>query len=206
MSKEAETELVLFAKFNNFKGFSEAAQKIKLWQYVAKLGEHNTCRVRRDNSTGKFKNTYTFKLTKVTSDNSQQRMEYNVAVDDDFLEGFKTLAFKLEDKIRYVFKVKDIPIQFMVNGKIINKVIDEVIYEIDLFLNNTGVITDWCKIDIELDSIKKKLNGKYDENVEKQILENIKTLPFEPTDIFLENDPDYKELREKVYSSQTILL
>lgn len=206
MSKEAETELVLFAKFNNFKGFSEAAQKIKLWQYVAKLGEKNTCRVRRDNSTGKFKNTYTFKLTKVTSDNSQQRMEYNVAVDDDFLEGFKTLAFKLEDKIRYVFKVKDIPIQFMVNGKIIDKVIDEVIYEIDLFLNNTGVITDWCKIDIGLDSIKKKLNGKYDENVEKQILENIKTLPFEPTDIFLENDPDYKELREKVYSSQTIPL
>lgn len=206
MSKEAETELVLFSKFNNFKGFSEANQKIKLWQYIAKLGENNTCRVRRDNSTGKFKNTYTFKLTKITSDNSQQRMEYNVPVDDDFLEGFKTLAFKLDDKIRYIFKVKDIPIQFMVNGKIIDKVIDEVIYEIDLFLNSTGAISDWCKIDIELDSIKKKLNGKYDENVEKQILENIKKLPFEPSDIFLENDPDYKELREKVYSTQTILL
>lgn len=206
MAKEAETELVLFCKFNNYEGFKKANQKVKLWQYVAKLGDSNTCRVRRDNFTGKFINTFTFKLTKLTDDNSQKRIEHNTFVDDDFLEGFKTLAFKLEDKIRYIFKVKDIPLQFMINGKTVERVLDEVIYEVDLFIDKTGAITDWCKIDIEIDAIKKKLNGKYDESVEEQLLNNIKQLPFEPTDIFLENDPDYKNLKEKVYSSQTILL
>ncbi len=206
MSTETETELVLFAKFNNFKGFDDANQRIKLWQYVAHLGERNTCRVRRDNSSGKFKNTYTFKINKTKSDNSQQRVEYNVDVDDSFLEGFKTLAFKLDDKIRYVFKVKNVTVNLSNNTKLVMRIIDEIVYEVDLFLDKTGAICDWCKIDIELDTLMKKLNGKYDKNIETQIINILKKLPIELSDIFLETDEDYKKLKEEVYKLQTIVL
>lgn len=203
-----ETELVVFCKIGNMNGLNKAKGKIHMLQYETPIGlEDRYCRIRRTEENGKVDLVFTFKLVVKSDDNSKTRIEYNNEVTEDFFEGFKKICERYNNKTRYKFIANDMLVRLNINGKEVDKNVEEVVYEVDVFTDRNGKISEWCKIDVELDSIKKQLKNMYSDEVEADILLNLESLPIEPYSIMLEEyNKENKKLFDAIYAEHSIKL
>lgn len=190
-TKQAENEITIFAKIGNIEGLKSATRHEDQIQIEARLGAENHCRVRRTDKNGEVGYMYTFKLRNDSSGAPvASKHEFNLAVDEDFFNGFKQAADKEQNKTRYIFECEKITLAYKENDE--DKVLDipNVIYEVDVFKKADGSIAEWCKIDIEIDQIMQYLEHNHPELKDIKMTVKITHLPFEPTDPFICSGPE----------------
>lgn len=187
ISNQEETELTIFAKIGNHEGLRQATSQEAQLQITAKLGlGDHTCRVRRSTINDEVKYVYTFKVENGTgSDSVASKREHNVDVNEDFFNDFKNVADFQQDKIRYIFESEKITLTYHENND--DKVIDipDIKYEIDVFKKADGQLSEWCKIDIEIDTMMQYLEHNYPEIKNIKLNIKISHLPFAPEESFL---------------------
>lgn len=187
ISNEDETELTIFAKISNPDGLTQATSQEAQIQITAKLGlEDNTCRVRRSAINDTVKYVYTFKVPSGSeSDPVASKREHNVDVNEEFFNDFKTVADFEQIKTRYIFESEKITLSYKENDE--DKVIDipDIKYEVDVFKKADGNLSEWCKIDIEIDTMMQFLEHNYPEIKNIKLNVKISHLPFAPGESFL---------------------
>lgn len=187
ISNQEETELTIFAKIGDPAGLSQATSVEEQIQITAKLGlEDNTCRVRRSAINDAVKYVYTFKVPSGSeSDPVASKREHNVDVNEEFFNDFKTVADFEQIKTRYVFESEKITLSYKENDE--DKVIDipDIKYEVDVFKKTDGNLSEWCKIDIEIDTMMQFLEHNYPEIKNIKLNVKISHLPFAPNESFL---------------------
>lgn len=181
----AETELVIYSCISNPDGLSEASSKETHIQVEAKLGENGRCRVRETIKDGISTYTYTFKVPTGEHAGVSANEEFTTPVSKSFFEGFKRVADTIQEKTRYVFLSEKISLN-VANGENTTAIEIPVIkYEVDVFTKVDRTITEWCKIDVEVDSILEFINQNYPEIKDVKLLIKVSHLPFLPKKSFI---------------------
>lgn len=185
--KQKETELVIYSKITNHDGFSKANAKENHIQLSSKFKNDVGCRIRKTTKNDKVDYLFTFKL-KDKESNIQTSEEFNTPVDETFFEGFKKVCDVYTDKTRYIFISDKNELTFTEGEEKRVITIPNVLYEVDVFNKEDGTVSDWCKIDIEVDTILNFLEKNHPEL--KNIKLNIKVshLAFSPTDSIIDSD------------------
>lgn len=125
-------------------------------------------------------------------------------VDEMFFEAFRKVAKKMLRKTRFVF-----------DGHITNSGVGYarsapppgVKYEIDIFETQQGKMSEWCKIDVELDKFLEFLESPdthINDNRQVRLTFKVSHLPFKPSEPFLTNQatPEQKTLLDELWEKQ----
>lgn len=142
-----ETELTFYAPIGDYDGFEHAVSTEIQTQYAFPVNDGKE-RVRSSVKNGEV----SYELTIKRKDpESVTLTEATVPVTEAFYnEWLKLHRVKGVNKIRYTFLSQEVELR--VNADIIH--LPELKYEVDVFLDSNGKRSKWCKIDIELDSLK----------------------------------------------------
>lgn len=199
-----ETEVTIYAKITNFDGLLEADHQEHQMQYEANLGDGGRSRVRKTSIGDQVKHVFTFKYDQGKNENGlYKRRERNLDVDQEFLDDFIEIAERLQDKTRYIFDASSIQLTFQEGED--TRVIDvpNVKYEVDVFKKIDGGISEWCKIDVEVDGIMSYLETNYPELKNLKLNIKVTHLPFKPESPFLSEDADeeQKKFRDDLYNN-----
>ena len=180
-----ETEAVIYAKINNFEGFKQADYKENQVQLETKFANGTNCRTRHSSNEEKNEFKFTFKA-KVNSDSGiQVCKEHNIPITEEFFDDFKNIVDRVFYKVRYSFNSKEVELTFENNGEKITATIPNIKYEVDVYLDKDNNPNQWCKIDIEVDSVIDFLDTNYPELDSIKLHIKVSHLPFEPSDCIL---------------------
>lgn len=196
-SSAAETELCFFAMITNPAGFDQAVSKEIQEQaafYLPKTADGaptGQVRVRATTIDGTTTYVETLKVPKAGEGGvSFANTEFNTVISQEYYEAWKaTFGQKVVNKIRYVFLSKEVELE--AEGQTVT--LPEVKYEVDVFLNQDGQPSKWCKIDIEIDGVLAFLKenhptiGKFDATVK------LSSLPINPEHAFAAAGPEQTE-------------
>lgn len=182
-TQQQETEITLYAKINNFEGLKHAKSSEEQIQVEARLGEANHCRVRKTIVGETTSYQFMFKVKNGShSTQVDSRREYPVDVNEEFFNGFLSIADKVQDKVRYFFDSETITLSYKEQEENREITIPDIVYEVDVFKKPDGTFSNYCKIDIEVDKILLFLEHNYPEIKDINLNFKISTLPFAPTD------------------------
>lgn len=191
-----ETEIVIYSEISNINGLELADSKEKHFQLETNFINGDKCRVRRTIKEEDINYTFTIKIKNKDS-NISKCEELEKEVDELFFKTFFKTSDNIVQKIRYTFNRS---ISIIINGEKI--IIPDINYEVDVFFKKDyGVrgclVSDWCKIDIEIDKVISYLeeNRPGDEDIEISL--NISDLPFKPKNSILASNCTDKE-KEKI--------
>lgn len=198
--KAIETEVVIYATIGNPEGLNEAASKEEHVQLEAKFtkegGRSRVRKVIKDDDTDYI---YTIKFKqKEESDQASASVEHNVEVDADFFEAFKAVSERALKKTRYTFNSESVTLKLQ-NGEEEQDIeIPNVQYEVDVYTKADGSISDWCKIDIEVDNIINYI-AKHHKDLEGWKLKvKVSHLPFNPSECILGSEANTEDNEKKV--------
>lgn len=194
-----ETEIEIYAKIGDPQGLFKAQDVEQQVQVSAKLGlEDNYCRVRKSTKNGKDEYTYTFKVkNRSQSDSVMSLIEYTVAINEEFFNDFQLVADNLQNKTRYIFDHDKIQLKYHLNeaDKIIE--VPDIKYEVDVYTKSDGTLSEWCKIDIEIDKIMQFIDHNYPDLKDIKLNVKISHLPFNPYDSFIKDAED-KDIMKRI--------
>lgn len=190
-----ETEVAIYAKIGNPDGLQEANSFELQEQIEGKFAKGPKSRVRK--TTKDNTDTYVFTF-KVKSENTEEvvraNKEFNVDVDKDFFEAFKTsIAEKFVIKTRYIFNSENVELTFMQDSEKKNIAIPNIIYEVDVYKKPDGTLSEWCKIDVEVDNILNFLDKEHPGLKDVKLNIKISHLPFKPEEAILGTTQNEKE-------------
>lgn len=135
-----EREHVFYGYLKDFTQLSKAASKEKQEQWEIKLPktENNIgsggVRVRRTEIDGNVEYTLT---AKVRTEDEDAKLEATCQASEDLFNLFAMLAQSGMRKVRYNFPTK-------------NTAGDDIVFEVDVFILDSGEFSPWCKIDVEV--------------------------------------------------------
>ncbi len=72
-------------------------------------------------------------------------------------------------------------------------VFPEVVYEVDVFRNEDGSYSDWCRIEVEIDSLTDYVTREYPEARDMKLRLAISALPIKPSNAFIESEADEEQ-------------
>lgn len=152
-----ESEIEIYARITNFAGLDEARTFEHHEQYELKseqpsTGNKGKFRVRKVTSAG-GSITYEF-TTKVKQ--SEHGIAINVEetseISESHFHAARSLATSMMEKTRYFFPVRNV--KFRMTGEHERFItVPTITFEVDVFPGKHGDTTQWCKIDLELDSL-----------------------------------------------------
>lgn len=175
--KKIETEFTIYAKVTNPKGLEKADAIEHHLQLEKSLGEKGRCRVRKTTGVGHEKIEFTLKSK--SGDSHIAHIEHTVPVDQDFMDCFQSVCDYKWDKTRYKFITKSVTMKL--EGSDDNEIeLPKAIYEVDIFKKPDGEISEWCKIDVEVDEIQKFIESKYPDVSKMRLIIKISHLAFKP--------------------------
>lgn len=151
-TQEQELEAVMYGKITNFEGLQQCAYKEEHEQLECRLESGVKCRVRKTARDGKTDYVFTVKKKIQGESVGSNNMEYNVPVDKAFHETFQNACDHYFVKTRYVYLPKSVVMSM--GGQTVD--IPDVKYEVDVYQTLHGP-SEWCKIDVELNSINEVL-------------------------------------------------
>lgn len=199
MSKE--TELVIFCKVGNFNGLKEAIRAEEQEQLELPIPGKGTVRVRKTTDKDGTRFEACVKTQKKQEGIADVCEETEVLVTSQYMETFRALADNLKLKTRYVFDgTKSI---LNCDGEDIS--LPPVKYEVDVFKRFDGKISDWCKIDIELDDFMKALNSlKELKGKDINLIVKVTHLPFKPQNAFISGacTDEEKNIMKKLWDTE----
>lgn len=190
-----ETEITIYAKISNLEGLKESKGSEEQIQVEAQLGQDHHCRVRKTTVNGQDKYVYTFKVQQEGANSDlDARREHNVDVDEGFFNDFILTADKLQDKVRYFFEAENITLMHPEGDHNKEIVVPGVVYEVDVFKKPDGTVSEWCKIDIEIDKILVFMEHNYPDLKDLKLTIRISQLPIKPINGLL-NDKSNSTVR-----------
>ncbi len=160
-TQEQELEAVMYGKITNFEGLQQCAYKEEHEQLECRLESGVKCRVRKTTRDGKTDYVFTVKKKLESVGIGSNNMEYNTVVDKAFHETFKNACDHYFVKTRYVYLPKSVTMS--VGEEAVD--IPDVKYEVDVYQTLHGP-SEWCKLDVELNSINEVLRRPEFRNVE----------------------------------------
>lgn len=179
-----ETEVTIYARITDFEGLKKASSFEDQEQYEIKSKDYNgsdigRARVRRTKTKDKEYFTLTIKK-KFKSKNVQTMDETEQVIDEATFKAFKRICPDGMLKRRFIFS----PDKISIGGKNSSEIDKDTIkYEVDVFYKEDGSFYEWCKIDIELDSLQKIITQEHDGSHIKLKL-TIENLAFKPVDYY----------------------
>lgn len=194
-----ETEITIICKVGDFTGFKEASSVEEHEQLELNVQEKGTIRVRK---TSDKNGTYFEVTTKLRKDEGSADIafESTAPVTSHFMENFREMAETLKIKTRYIFNGSKSIV--LLNEESVN--LPPVKYEVDVFKRFDGKVSDWCKIDIELDDFLKATEGLQGVSGKPfDISVKVTHLPFKPQEAFIIKNctDEQKKLLEKLWVS-----
>ena len=202
-----ETEIVIYSEIGDMSGLDLADSKETHFQLESNFDNGNRCRVRKSIRNETVDYIFTIKVIDKNSEISKCE-ELNKEVDEEFFKTFFKVSDRIIQKYRYTFN-KDIKIN--AEGKEI--IVPNIKYEVDVFFKKGYgikgcVISDWCKIDIEIDKINEYLESNYPDLKDIKLSVSISELPFKPKKSILSSDcTDMKKQKIKeLWDNQFITL
>ena len=202
-TEATEQELTLFAKIGDMEGLQKAGESEEHIQLEAKLGKQ-FCRVRKTTKGDDVKYVFTFKVKDADVDQIASSKEYNVEVDKDFFEGFAKVAESKQEKTRYVFDSEKVLLMIDGDENLKSIELPTMHYEIDVFKTPSGEISEWCKIDVELDTALLFVAKNYPELKDVKLKVKVSHLPFKPKDVMQSTTEvsDQRALIDRLYSEE----
>jgi hypothetical protein len=200
----SEIEVAIYAHITNPEGLKQASQVIEQEQIESEFMNGVRCRVRKEVKNTETSYTFTYKVKKDGDKALQNNTECNIAIDQDFFEGFRNVAKKRLKKSRYVFHSKSVEMKLVKeDGSATVIVLPNLTYEVDVYKKKDGTESEWCKIDVELDTILPLINEKSEGKPVRVILK-VSHLPFKPEKSMLGSSqvPAEKELMGKIWDNE----
>lgn len=193
-----ENELAIYGKITNFEGLKQATKVIYQEQHSIKPKEagnlKGSIRVRKEVIDGIEDYSLT---TKVNQGGNllDCNKEFTCKIDREYFDAFKSIAGSGMLKTRYVFEAKKITLGDL------DIETDGTKFEVDVFNDAVGNPYSWCKIDIELDSVAKKIYSKLGEDKQVKLKILASKLPFNPIDVFTNKTADLtqKQILDHLY-------
>lgn len=202
-----ETEVTLYAKIGDIQGLSKANAVETHYQWESQSRSNKYSRVRLTIKGDDKTIVYTTKVKRDAIDGLHSSEECECLVNQEFLNCFKNVADQLLIKDRFEFKCDKLTLN-MVNGQEERLIeLPEVVYEVDVFKTKSGEASEWCKIDIEVDTLEEYIKSKYPELGDYKLLLKVTNLPFKPSEvIFLPAATEVqKEFVQKLWSDVFVL-
>lgn len=203
-TSEVEKEVVLYARIGKPEGLQQAATFLKQIQGQI-MGPRSRIRVRREEfPDGKV--TYQMTTKKAIDHNGTQVMkETNADITEDAFKVFLGACDQLFDKTRYVFPIEKATI--LTKDMQASVDIEGLKFEVDVFHVPGSDIIDWCKIDIEVQTLLPQLQAKGLKLSDVDLNLKISGLPFEPRAFFVdtgEKTGPMRDLVTMIYETQFI--
>lgn len=177
-----ETEIVIFCKIGDFNGLKEADYTESQEQLELFVPAKGRLRVRKTIDKDGTRFEVCVKTLKKQDGASLSCEEVEEPVSAQYMEAFRGVAETLQIKTRYCFNGT----KSLITNANQEIILPTIKYEVDVFKRHDGQISNWCKIDIELDEFMKAL--KTVEGLESETPEfliSVTQLPFKPQEAFI---------------------
>lgn len=202
--KKSEKEITIYAKVGNPAGLDQAIEIFDQEQ-AQNRAPNGRIRVRMERRRGGGDWTYEL-TTKENFSNGggmQECEEDNEPINVRMYEMFKRVCDVFQRKVRYVFKVEHVTLN--APGLTGALEVPELKYEVDRFITASGEMSTWVKIDVEIDALMEAMQ-KANLDTEKPLDLKLKlsSLPFQPTDFFMEDpsNPKSKQLISAIFDTE----
>lgn len=185
-----ETEIVLYAKIENFSGLSEADEVEDHIQLESEFKNGYKCRVRQVTKTdGSVNYQFTFKVPLDAVETAEANKEYTNEVSKEFFEGFKSVTSRMLMKTRFTFNSTLVELN-VVDEEQQSKVVTlpNIKYEVDVYKDVDHKSVEWCKIDVEVDDILSEVSKHTDGGIKINL--KASHLPFKPINILMSSSDD----------------
>ena len=200
MSKEKE--IVIVGKIGDLNGLKEA-DKVLIQEQLEffRFETGSRIRVRKEVSQEGTSFKVCVKSKSKIGDGTKTTNETEEPVTSSFFENFRNFAETLQIKKRYIFR-GDRTILSCQNKEF---QLPPITYEVDVFETHDGKISEWCKIDIEIQDVLETIKNVT--GVDEDLVEfTIKTthLPFKPQMTFLVGacTPEQTKALDELYNTQ----
>ena len=180
-----EIEIVIYAEIGDFEGLRRADFTEEHEQLETSFIKGQRCRCRKVTTDHKVEHFITFKIPTEGTEGAESYKEVTSFIDADFFEQFKAVAERSLKKIRYTFNSEKVELSVDNENERKTITIPNVQYEVDVYTGKDGGIINWCKIDIEVDSVLDYLNEKFPDIDGLKLNLKVSHLPFKPTNSIL---------------------
>lgn len=182
-SKQVETEIVIYSKVGEPARLQECKSKEDHVQLETTFENGTRCRVRKVIKDGKDEFFFTFKVpTKVDNGTGiDANNEFTVEVGEDFFNGFQAVASRKLVKTRYNFSSENVTLKVNSGSEEKAIVIPNIDYEVDIYTKTDGSVSEWCKIDVEVDNIIDYIHNNHREIGDVNLNIKVSHLPFAPS-------------------------
>lgn len=180
--EQMETEVVVYAKIGEPDRLQECKSKEDHVQLETTFENGTRCRVRKVTKDGKNEYFFTFKVA-TKADNGTDidaNREFTVTVDESFFNGFMLVASRKLVKTRYNFASENVTLNLKEGEEDRAIVIPNIEYEVDVYTKEDGSISEWCKIDVEVDNIINYVNSNHKDLGGLKLNVKVSHLPFAP--------------------------
>lgn len=197
---QTEEEIVIYAKIGNMEGLQQASfveqhDQAELKSPVGKVRVRKTTRNGR-NPIFDMTNKITISVGATKKDREKTK-SINEEIYNMFMEACPTFM----SKTRYVFKCEQLRIKRGDMEATIKT--SDLVFEVDVFTKSDGTVSEWCKIDLEIDKIKDIMLENNITVNQIKLVASISALPFEPNTIVVdspnEKDADKRDLISGLY-------
>lgn len=203
---KSEEEITIYAKIGNVEGLSQASLMEQHEQAEIK-SDIGRIRIRKTTRNGRVPiyDLTTKKPIKVGA--TAKNRERTKSITEDIYNVFMDVCPTFMAKTRYTFKSE----QLRVKRGDLDAVIKtkEFNFEVDVFTKADGTISNWCKIDIEVDKIAEIMKENNITVEEIKLIAVISKLPFAPDNIVIDDgsksDPDKQELLKELFNSEFLI-
>jgi hypothetical protein len=201
-----EEEITIYAKIGNMDGLHQASSMEQHEQAEIK-SDIGRIRIRKTTRNGRVP-VYDLTTKKpIASGATVNNRERTKSISEDIYNVFMDVCPTFMAKTRYTFKSEQLRIK---RGDMESTIkTSEFNFEVDVFTKADGTISNWCKIDIEVDKIAEimKENGISVKQI--KLIAVISKLPFEPNNIVIDDgkndDPDKQELLKELFTSEFLI-
>lgn len=203
-----ETEIEIYGRITNFAGLDQAKSFEHHEQYEIKSEQSSTgnsgkIRVRKITlSDGANKYEITNKLKHPESNGINVNTEVTTETTLEHFMAFKAIATSSMEKTRYMFPVRNVKFRMTgENEKFIT--VPSITFEVDVFPGQHNDVTQWCKIDMELDSLIKEISNLPEKVDVFNMKINTANLPLGLQDTFIGHlaTPEQKEVLDNLYQN-----
>lgn len=203
---QIEEEVVIYAKIGNMEGLQQASyiEQHEQAEIKTPIGKVRVRKTSRNGRSPVFEMTTkkTISVGAITRDRERTK-----SINEDIYNMFIEVCPVFMSKTRYVFKAEQLRIKRGDMDATIKT--SDLKFEVDVFTKADGSISEWCKIDLEIDKIKEIMEKNNVQVKDIKLVASISKLPFEPDNVVIDSkndkDPDKRALITELYQHEFLI-
>ena len=204
ISSEREDEITLYARIGNRDGLAKATQVIEQEQAQLKTPKGGV-RVRKFREGRNWAYEMTTK-TKLSDTGSVVNQEQTTEITSDVYRLFLSACQTKMVKSRFVFPIERCTVKnATLNAEV---VLEGLKWEVDVFQTPEGLMSEWCKIDLEITTLRKQLKAAGLKVKDLKLALKVTGLPIDPLAYFYDDGAksgDMRELVSTIYATQFLI-